>query len=174
MVGNPSRSTLRGLQAGDPQRAAVGAGSLWITSIGSAAPTPLDSVRRESNRERAARRPKGTRDNRPSRPIEPAIFCSRKERLTERERPRLCALFGRNPVLAEATSRPGGRAGRRSATGVRRGPRRHLTHAEIVNQLFSPLPDGLSVALRYSIGVTGLPNVRLMARSRCRCRGNTE
>jgi transposase len=70
--------------------------------------TALDSVRRESQRQRATRRPKGTRRSGHRDRWNPGIYRARhlllkaSERLTERDRRRLCALFERDPILAEA------------------------------------------------------------------------
>jgi transposase len=70
--------------------------------------TALDSVRRERQRERATRRPKGTRRSGHRDRWNPELYRARhrllkaSERLTEHERRRLCAVFDRDPVLAEA------------------------------------------------------------------------
>jgi transposase len=70
--------------------------------------TALDSIRRESQRERATRRPKGTRRSGHRDRWNPELYRARhlllkaSERLTERDQRRLCALFERDPVLAEA------------------------------------------------------------------------
>jgi transposase len=70
--------------------------------------TALDSIRRERQRERPTRRPQGHTPLRPSRPVEPRahrvrhLLLKASERLTDRDRRRLCALFERDPVLAEA------------------------------------------------------------------------
>jgi transposase len=70
--------------------------------------TALDSIRRERQRERATRRPKGTRRSGHRDRWNPELYRVRhlllkaSERLTERDRRRLCALFERDPILAEA------------------------------------------------------------------------
>jgi transposase len=70
--------------------------------------TALDSVRRERQREHARRRPKGTRRSGQSASWRPDLYRVRhrllkaRERLSQRERRRLCALFEREPVIAEA------------------------------------------------------------------------
>jgi transposase len=70
--------------------------------------TALDSIRRERQREGATRRPKGTRRSGHRDRWNPELYRVRhlllkaSERLTERERRRLCALFERDPILAEA------------------------------------------------------------------------
>ncbi|MBV9003215.1 MAG: ISL3 family transposase [Solirubrobacterales bacterium] len=70
--------------------------------------TALDSVRRERQREQARRTPKGTRRSGQRNRWNPALHQARhrllkaSERLNERERRQLCALFERDPVLAEA------------------------------------------------------------------------
>lgn len=70
--------------------------------------TALDSIRRERQRERATRRPKGTRRSGHRDRWNPELYRTRhlllkaSERLTERNRQRLCALFERDPLLAEA------------------------------------------------------------------------
>jgi transposase len=70
--------------------------------------TALDSIRRERQRERATRRPKGTRRSGHRDRWNPELYRVRhlllkaSERLTERDRRRLCALFERDPLLAEA------------------------------------------------------------------------
>lgn len=69
--------------------------------------TALDSIRRERQRQRAARRPKGTRRSGYRDRWNPELYHARhrllkaSERLTGRERRRLCALFEREPLLAE-------------------------------------------------------------------------
>jgi transposase len=70
--------------------------------------TALDSIRRERQRQRATRRPKGTRRSGHRDRWNPELYRTRhlllkaSERLTERDRRRLCALFERDPILAEA------------------------------------------------------------------------
>ena len=70
--------------------------------------TALDAVRRERQRDARAKRPKGTRRSGQHVRWRPELYQARRrllkasERLTERERRRLCDLFGRDPVLAEA------------------------------------------------------------------------
>jgi transposase len=70
--------------------------------------TALDSIRRERQRERASGRPKGTRRSGHRDRWNPELYRVRHlllkalERLTERDRRRLCALFERDPILAEA------------------------------------------------------------------------
>jgi transposase len=70
--------------------------------------TALDAVRRERQRDARAKRPKGTRRSGQHVRWRPELYQARhrllkaSERLTERERRRLCDLFGRDPVLAEA------------------------------------------------------------------------
>ncbi|MBV9422118.1 MAG: transposase, partial [Solirubrobacterales bacterium] len=70
--------------------------------------TALDSVRRERQREQARRTPKGTRRGGQRNRWNPALHRARhrllkaSKRLNERERRQLCALFERDPLLAEA------------------------------------------------------------------------
>ncbi|MBV8712211.1 MAG: ISL3 family transposase, partial [Solirubrobacterales bacterium] len=70
--------------------------------------TALDSVRRERQREQARRTPKGTRRSGQRNRWNPTLHRARhrllkaSERLNERERRQLCALFERDPLLAEA------------------------------------------------------------------------
>lgn len=70
--------------------------------------TALDTVRRERQREQARRTPKGTRRSGQHNRWNPALHRARhrllkaSERLTVRERRQLCALFERDPLLAEA------------------------------------------------------------------------
>jgi transposase len=70
--------------------------------------TALDAVRREQQREAARRKPKGTRRSGQGARWRQDLYRSRhrllkaQERLTERERRRLCELFQREPVIAEA------------------------------------------------------------------------
>jgi transposase len=70
--------------------------------------TALDSVRRERQREHARRRPKGVRRSGPRGTWRQDLYRVRhrllkaNERLTERERRRLIALFEREPLIAEA------------------------------------------------------------------------
>ncbi len=70
--------------------------------------TALDSVRRERQREHARRRPKGTRRSGKGASWRRDLYRVRhrllkaSERLTERERRRLIALFEREPLIAEA------------------------------------------------------------------------
>jgi transposase len=70
--------------------------------------TALDSVRRDRQRQRATRRPKGIREQAHRDRWKPELYRARhlllkaSERLTERDRRRLCALFERDPLLAEA------------------------------------------------------------------------
>jgi transposase len=68
----------------------------------------VDSVRRERQRAAGRRRPKGARRSGQRATWRPELYRARhrllkaKERLTERERRRLCALFEADPVIAEA------------------------------------------------------------------------
>jgi transposase len=70
--------------------------------------TALDAVRRERQREHARRRPKGVRRSGKGASWRQDLYRARhrllkaRERLTERQRRRLCALFEREPVIAEA------------------------------------------------------------------------
>jgi transposase len=70
--------------------------------------TALDSVRRERQREHGRRRPKGTRRSGQSASWRHDLYRVRhrllkaRERLSERERRRLIALFEREPLIAEA------------------------------------------------------------------------
>jgi transposase len=70
--------------------------------------TALDSIRRERQREHGRRRPKGTRRSGQSATWRQDLYRVRhrllkaSERLSERERRRLCALFEREPLIAEA------------------------------------------------------------------------
>ena len=69
--------------------------------------TALDSVRRERQREHARRRPRGAslrqrRQPAPGPLPRPPPTAQGDERLTERERRRLIALFQREPLIAEA------------------------------------------------------------------------
>jgi transposase len=70
--------------------------------------TALDSVRRERQRQAAKRRPKGARRAGHTASWRPELYHARhrllkaRERLSERERRRLCELFEREPVIAEA------------------------------------------------------------------------
>jgi transposase len=70
--------------------------------------TALDSVRRERQREHGRRRPKGSRRSGKGASWRRDLYRARhrllkaRERLTERERRRLCALFEREPLIAEA------------------------------------------------------------------------
>jgi transposase len=70
--------------------------------------TALDSVRRERQRQQARRRPKGARRSGRLDSWNPDLYRARhrllkaSERLTERERRRLCELFERDPILAQA------------------------------------------------------------------------
>jgi transposase len=70
--------------------------------------TALDSVRRERQREHGRRRPKGARRSGKGASWRQDLYRVRhrllkaRERLTERERRRLCALFEREPLIAEA------------------------------------------------------------------------
>jgi transposase len=70
--------------------------------------TALDSVRRERQREHGRRRPKGTRRSGQSATWRQDLYRVRhrllkaRERLSERERRRLIALFEREPLIAEA------------------------------------------------------------------------
>lgn len=70
--------------------------------------TALDSVRRERQRQHAQRRPKGVRRSGREASWRPDLYRVRHrllkagERLTERERRRLCTLFEREPLIAEA------------------------------------------------------------------------
>jgi transposase len=70
--------------------------------------TALDAVRRERQRDARAKRPKGTRRSGQHVRWRPELYQARhrllkaSERLTERERRRLCDLFARDPIVAEA------------------------------------------------------------------------
>jgi transposase len=70
--------------------------------------TALDAVRRERQREHGRRRPKGVRRSGHGGTWRRDLYRARhrllkaNERLTERERRRLCALFEREPIIAEA------------------------------------------------------------------------
>lgn len=70
--------------------------------------TALDSVRRERQREQARRKPKGARRSGHRDQWNPELYRARhrllkaSQRLTERERRRLCDLFEHDPILAEA------------------------------------------------------------------------
>jgi transposase len=70
--------------------------------------TALDSVRRERQRQQARRRPKGARRSGRLDTWNPALYRARhrllkaSERLSDRDRRRLCGLFQRDPVIAEA------------------------------------------------------------------------
>jgi transposase len=70
--------------------------------------TALDSIRRERQREAGRRRPKGVRRSGHGGTWRRDLYRARHrllkahERLTERDRRRLCALFEREPVIAEA------------------------------------------------------------------------
>jgi transposase len=70
--------------------------------------TALDSVRRERQRDAKAKRPKGTRRSGQYVRWRPELHQARhrllkaSERLTPRERQRLCDLFARDPIIAEA------------------------------------------------------------------------
>jgi transposase len=70
--------------------------------------TALDSVRRERQREHARPAPKGTRRSGQRNRWNPELHRARHrllkaaERLSGRERRQLCALFERDPLLAEA------------------------------------------------------------------------
>jgi transposase len=70
--------------------------------------TALDSIRRERQREHATRRPKGTRRSGYRDRWNPELYHARhrllkaSERLRPRDRRSLCALFEREPLLAEA------------------------------------------------------------------------
>jgi transposase len=70
--------------------------------------TALDSIRRERQRQHGRRRPKGTRRSGHGATWQPELYRARhrllkaSERLTERDRRRLCALFAQDPILAEA------------------------------------------------------------------------
>jgi len=70
--------------------------------------TALDAVRRERQRHAKARRPKGVRRSGQHAAWRPDLYRARhrllkaRERLTERERRRLAALFERDPLMAEA------------------------------------------------------------------------
>jgi transposase len=70
--------------------------------------TALDSVRRERQRQAAKRRPKGARRAGHTASWRPELYHARhrllkaRERLSERERRRLCELFEHEPVIAEA------------------------------------------------------------------------
>jgi transposase len=70
--------------------------------------TALDSVRRERQREAGRRKPKGARRSGKGGSWRQDLYRARhrllkaRERLTERERRRLCALFEREPLIAEA------------------------------------------------------------------------
>jgi transposase len=70
--------------------------------------TALDSIRRERQRQHARRRPKGARRSGRLDRWDPDLYRARHrllkatERLRERDRRRLCELFERDPILAEA------------------------------------------------------------------------
>jgi transposase len=70
--------------------------------------TALDSIRRERQRQHGRRRPKGARRSGKAATWQPELYHARhrllkaRERLTERDRRRLCELFSRDPILAEA------------------------------------------------------------------------
>jgi transposase len=70
--------------------------------------TALDSVRRERQRQHGRRRPKGARRSGKAATWQPELYHTRhrllkaRERLTERDRRRLCELFARDPLIAEA------------------------------------------------------------------------
>jgi transposase len=70
--------------------------------------TALDSIRRERQRQHGRRRPKGTRRSGHGATWRPELYRARHrllkahERLTERDRGRLCELFAADPILAEA------------------------------------------------------------------------
>ena len=70
--------------------------------------TALDAVRRERQRDAKAKRPKGTRRSGQHVRWRPELYHARhrllkaSERLSQRERTRLCELFDRDPILAEA------------------------------------------------------------------------
>jgi transposase len=70
--------------------------------------TALDAVRRERQRDAKAKRPKGTRRSGQHVRWRPELYQARhrllkaSERLSERERRRLCELFARDPFVAEA------------------------------------------------------------------------
>jgi len=70
--------------------------------------TALDSVRRERQREAGRRRPKGARRSGQGATWRRDLYRARhrllkaRERLTERDRRRLCALFEHEPLIAEA------------------------------------------------------------------------
>jgi transposase len=70
--------------------------------------TALDSIRRERQRQHGRRRPKGARRSGHGATWQPELYRARhrllraRERLTERDRRRLCELFARDPILAEA------------------------------------------------------------------------
>ena len=70
--------------------------------------TALDSIRRERQRQHGRRRPKGARASGKAATWQPELYRARhrllkaRERLTEPERRRLCELFARDPILAEA------------------------------------------------------------------------
>ncbi|MGH2961338.1 MAG: ISL3 family transposase [Solirubrobacterales bacterium] len=68
----------------------------------------LDSIRRDRQRQAARRRPKGVRRSGRQASWDPKIYHARhrllrgRERLSERERRKLCELFEREPLIAEA------------------------------------------------------------------------
>jgi transposase len=70
--------------------------------------TALDAVRRERQRVEAGRRPKGARRSGKGGSWRPELYRARRvllkarERLSERERRRLCELFATDPVIGEA------------------------------------------------------------------------
>ena len=70
--------------------------------------TALDSIRRERQRQQGRRRPKGARRSGHAGTWRPELYRARhrllkaRERLTERDRRRLCALFAQDPIVAEA------------------------------------------------------------------------
>jgi transposase len=70
--------------------------------------TALDSIRRERQRQHGRRRPKGARRSGHGATWQPELYRARhrllkaNQRLTERDRQRLCELFARDPIIAEA------------------------------------------------------------------------
>jgi transposase len=87
--------------------------------------TALDAVRRECQRERRTRRPKGTRRSGQHLSRRQDPFHSRhrllraREKLTARQRRQLCELFEREPLLAEAWGL------KEAFRSIYRSPRRH-------------------------------------------------
>jgi transposase len=79
--------------------------------------TALDAVRRERQRQAGRAKPKGVRRSGRGARWRPELYRARRlllkarERLTERERRRLCELFARDPVVGRRLGAQGGSAG---------------------------------------------------------------